>query len=292
MNCYKIADLILSIQMNTRFIPPEFSIFKWEEEEKSDIWWTVLEESPPNILPSYERQDMGCFQLCRYDNKVVAIYPEASIYEVPMIVYEDNFAKATYYLPQGYGEEKGTEEIERLSRYFFSFFQESFFLAMLFKGGISIHSVSILYRGKGIVFSALSGTGKTTHATLWKERYGTEILDGDVTICRLVDGKPMIYGLPWSGSSNTFLNQAAELGGIVFLQQSKTNEVFLPDFAESFERLMARSFTALWYEEFLDLRFEIIMNILSTKVVCHVLNCTPDYEAAQVIKDNIDKNWD
>ena len=84
---------------------------------------------------------------------------------------------------------------------------------------LAIHSASILYRDKVWLFSAPSGTGKSTHAAFWKDLFGTPIVNGDLNLIGLQDGMPVVHGIPWCGTSEIFDTHSYPLGGIVFLNQ-------------------------------------------------------------------------
>ena len=65
------------------------------------------------------------------------------------------------------------------------------------------HSAVVSYQGKGYMFLGRSGTGKSTHASLWR-RYieGTELMNDDNPAVRIrPDGTAMVYGTPWSGKT-------------------------------------------------------------------------------------------
>ena len=70
--------------------------------------------------------------------------------------------------------------------------------------GLILHSSLVRWQGKGILFSAPSGTGKSTQASLWEKHMGAEILNGDRAGIRYVDGRWMAYGLPYAGSSRIY----------------------------------------------------------------------------------------
>ena len=74
-----------------------------------------------------------------------------------------------------------------------------FFYGVLFHQGIVIHAAAIECEGKGIVFSAPSGTGKSTQANLWKVHKKAKILNGDRPVIRVPEERSYVYGTPWSG---------------------------------------------------------------------------------------------
>ncbi|MDE5856152.1 MAG: hypothetical protein K2H06_03800, partial [Anaeroplasmataceae bacterium] len=93
------------------------------------------------------------------------------------------------------------------------------------KESLFIHSSSIVYHSKGILFSAKSGTGKSTHARLWRTYTNAEALNDDKNIIVLENDQLTLYSNPWSGKHQIHQNIVAPLSCIVFLYQSKTNVI-------------------------------------------------------------------
>lgn len=91
------------------------------------------------------------------------------------------------------------------------------------------HAAVIEYEGVAYAFTAKSGTGKTTHISLWEKAFGDKvrIINGDKPLVRksVKDGKTefIIYGTPWSGKEHKNINTSARLGGICLLERSETN---------------------------------------------------------------------
>lgn len=90
------------------------------------------------------------------------------------------------------------------------------------------HGAAFLWREKAYIFTAPSGTGKSTQYVLWKEQLGEEmqILNGDKPILRLeADGRLWVYPSPWQGKENMGSMRCAPLGGVIVLQQGVVNSV-------------------------------------------------------------------
>lgn len=95
-----------------------------------------------------------------------------------------------------------------------------------------IHGASISYEGRAFLFTAPSGTGKSTHIRLWKKYIGekVKIVNGDKPFISLnanADGKiePVIYGTPWAGKERWQRNCKEPLKGICFVQRGTTNTI-------------------------------------------------------------------
>ena len=90
------------------------------------------------------------------------------------------------------------------------------------------HGAAFIWHGKAWIFTAPSGTGKTTQYALWKLRYGEElsILNGDKPILEFSEnGKIIVHPSPWRGKENMGTMCSAPLGGIILLRQGKENRV-------------------------------------------------------------------
>lgn len=89
-----------------------------------------------------------------------------------------------------------------------------------------VHGAVIQYAGKAYLFTAPSGTGKSTHIMLWRQYLGADVrvVNGDKPFLRipeLPDQPPIAYGTPWAGKENWQENASAPLAGIVLLSRSE-----------------------------------------------------------------------
>ncbi len=101
------------------------------------------------------------------------------------------------------------------------------------------HGAAIEYDGRAYIFTAPSGTGKTTHINLWKKNLGdrVDIINGDKPIIK-VGAVSTVYGTPWAGKENLCRNTSAPLGAICILKQSKTNNIKPLDSSQAVKHLM------------------------------------------------------
>ncbi len=99
-----------------------------------------------------------------------------------------------------------------------------FYMHLLPYNGFVLHASAVVLDGKAYLFSADSGTGKSTHAFLWCKHFGSDrayILNDDKPIIRKVDGQHLAYGAPWCGSSGISVNHCAPIQGLAFIHQCK-----------------------------------------------------------------------
>lgn len=92
-------------------------------------------------------------------------------------------------------------------------------------GGFMLHSSAVVVDNKAYLFSAPSGTGKSTHTEQWLKLFGgrAEILNDDKPAIRFFNGKPYACGTPWSGKSDLNANRIVPLQGICVLERSAEN---------------------------------------------------------------------
>ena len=100
-----------------------------------------------------------------------------------------------------------------------------FYRKLLRFGGMMLHASAVAVGDYAYLFSANSGTGKSTHTQLWCRYLGERafILNDDKPAVREEDGEFYVYGTPFSGKSDLNRNERIKLGGICFLSRSKAN---------------------------------------------------------------------
>ena len=148
---------------------------------------------------------------------------------------------------------------------------------------VSLHSSLIRMGGKAILFTAPSGTGKSTQADLWESCRGAEILNGDRSLIRNVGETWIAYGSPFAGSSNIYRNESAPIRTIVVLRQAKYNRVRQLNEAEAFRLLYSEMVVPKWHRE---AHQKIISQteLLAKQVSVLLLQCTPDENAVAVLE--------
>jgi len=153
--------------------------------------------------------------------------------------------------------------------------------------GLCVHSCVIDYNGNGILFSAVSETGKSTHAHLWQEVFpGTEIVNGDNGFCRVLDSRLIVFGAPWCGDSNEYMNKSIPIKAIVFLEQAQENRIEKLGALDAFIRLSARCFMPFWDKELVNKAMDTV-EYMTQNVSCYLLRCLPDHDAVKVVAHEI-----
>lgn len=103
---------------------------------------------------------------------------------------------------------------------------EGFYNEALRHGGIVLHSSCVEKDGRAYLFSAKSGTGKSTHTHLWlKELSGTRIINDDKPLLINRSGNFFACGTPFSGKTDENINECVPVRAIIFLHRSEQNTV-------------------------------------------------------------------
>ena len=154
-----------------------------------------------------------------------------------------------------------------------------------------LHSSFINYKNRGIIFSAPSGTGKSTQADLWEKYEQAEIINGDRAALRKIDGKWEAYGLPIAGSSNIFKNKKVEVSHIIVLKQGKENKLTKLSPREAFIKLYSETLVHTWDKEFQENIVNMITDVVQS-VPIYQYECLPDKSAVDFLKEQIIKDRD
>lgn len=141
-----------------------------------------------------------------------------------------------------------------------------------------LHSSSILVKDKMILFSAPSGTGKSTQADLWKEYRNAKVINGDRNLIYNIEDNYYAQGWVLSGSSEYRRNVCAPIQCIVILEKNANNEIIQLKGMEAFNRVYREIISNQWDSSFVSKEFDFISNLIDNIPVV-LLKCTKDEEA-------------
>lgn len=152
--------------------------------------------------------------------------------------------------------------------------------ALLRYQGTYLHSSAVLLDGRAYLFSAHSGTGKSTHTEKWCRLFGARYLNDDKPALRLVDGVWMAYGTPWSGKHDLSSPEGAPVGGIAFLQRGVENTICPMPVKKAVHKLMTQSLWRLNARQ-MQIQLKLVDHLLRSIPVWE-LTCRNDDDAARV----------
>ncbi|MDD7391063.1 MAG: hypothetical protein PUG60_15695 [Lachnospiraceae bacterium] len=164
----------------------------------------------------------------------------------------------------------------------------AFYSRLTVVGGLLMHASAVKYEGRAVVFTAASGTGKTTQAELWKKYLQAEILNGDKVFLRpdVHTGTIHAWGSPWCGSSPYAVNDSAEAAAIVVLAQGRKNEIRRLDPMETLALFTPHVFFPSWDPTCLE-RMMGTLDAAAGQIPVYYLSCLPDAEAVLLTRNRI-----
>ena len=154
--------------------------------------------------------------------------------------------------------------------------------------GFLFHCAYINNGGKAILFTAPSGTGKSTQAALWAEHRGAEIVNGDRAAVRLADGVLLAEGIPFAGSSTYCHNKSLPIQAIVYLGQAPKTTIRKLRGYEAFSKIWEGVSVDTWDKTDMDAVSAVVQRAAATLPVYH-LACTPDESAVSALEEALRK---
>lgn len=154
---------------------------------------------------------------------------------------------------------------------------------VLSEGGVVLHASYILHNGRAILFTAPSGTGKSTQADLWRKLRDARIINGDRAVIRAVDGQAVACGIPFAGSSEYCENVTAPLAAIVYLAQAPETKISRLTGFRAFRRVWEGCSVNTWNRSDVEAATGIVESVIS-RVPVFYLPCTPDETAVNALE--------
>ena len=146
-----------------------------------------------------------------------------------------------------------------------------------------MHAAVVAVDGAAYIFTAPSGTGKSTHIQLWKDHFGDRavIVNGDKPLIRVIDGAVYVCGTPWRGKEGWGGNYTLPVAGICVIEQSPENHIRKLSVSEASRHIFKQVLISRDSEESFD-RFWSLLNRMMTTVDIYLLQCNRDPEASRL----------
>ncbi len=154
---------------------------------------------------------------------------------------------------------------------------------IMLTGNLLMRSAYVTVGGKAILFTAPSGTGKTTQAVLWAKYRGGKIINGDRAVIGRENGVSMAYGVPVSGTSRICHNQTAPIKAIVSLRQAPENKAVVLRGPKALSALAPSLALDTWRSGDYAAALSILSDIIADVPVIS-LECTPDVGAVEELE--------
>ena len=277
---YKVADHVFSIRM-----------------DKDDALWSDLDNYSPFLYNGGEESvfTLELFQDLSVEGKR-ALYisnPESLERRVDLYQVDDGYlfemaplgnVPVCGWLKTSSDFSKAYLKVEKAKKYCVN---NALMLLYAFRtAGMStleMHASVTVKDGKGFLFLGQSGTGKSTHSSLWlKNIPGTHLLNDDNPVVRVFDdGHVTVYGSPWSGKTPCYRNLSYPLGGIVLLSQAPYNRIHRLSGIQAYVALVPSISGKRWDKQIADGLHQTEDALAKTVPTWH-LECLPDEAAAQL----------
>ena len=155
---------------------------------------------------------------------------------------------------------------------------------MIDRGAMTLHCAYMRYKGEAILFSAPSGTGKTTQATLWEKHRGSRVINGDKSLLREIEGRWTACGWPVCGSSGVCYNEDTPIRAIVMLSQGKTDTIRRLSPFQAFTQIYTQVTINSWNRDAQQQAMDIIEQMVTQVPVYH-LSCTISEDAVRCLEE-------
>lgn len=164
-----------------------------------------------------------------------------------------------------------------------------FALAASKHDAIMMHAALVRHGGRAYAFTAKSGTGKSTHASMWMRVIpGTDLMNDDNPVIRVIDGRPIVYGSPWSGKTPCYRQTKAPLAAVVRIDRAEQNRIERLSTLDAFASILPSCSNMRW-----DTRvFDDVCNTITRLVAAgcaYIMHCLPDEDAAWTCLNGINK---
>lgn len=154
---------------------------------------------------------------------------------------------------------------------------------LLEKNILLFHGSVVSVDGIGYLFTAKSGTGKSTHTRYWREYFGEKavVVNDDKPLLALKGSQVMAYGTPWDGKHRLSTNISVPLKAICILHRGSENSICRMDKKEAYPMLLQQTNRPVGDVSGMSKTLELI-DRLSNCVEFYSLHCTMNKEAAKI----------
>ena len=170
---------------------------------------------------------------------------------------------------------------------------EAFYYKLLDFGGMLLHASCVAKDGKAYLFSAKSGTGKSTHTHLWlKTLDGVTMVNDDKPAVREINGTFYACGTPFSGKNDESENVLVPIRAIVFLERARENSIKRITPKEALPLFMSQTIRPArkdYMIKMLDILDRVLTNVPVFRLYCNISQDAV-FTAYNGIEDDLNEN--
>lgn len=149
--------------------------------------------------------------------------------------------------------------------------------------GLIFHAAGGSVQGKGIIFAAPSGTGKSTLSLLLEQSPNNRLFSDEQIIVRLIEDGWRVWGTPWHSTGNIARNENAPLSAIVFLRQAEASQITKLSPSAGLRRLL-QVVSIPWYSKEWTNKGLAVCESLIQAVPMFELAFRPDQTATEAVE--------
>ncbi|MCD8120093.1 MAG: hypothetical protein LUE29_11580 [Lachnospiraceae bacterium] len=154
---------------------------------------------------------------------------------------------------------------------------------MPFYDTVLFHGSSIAVDDVAYLFTAKSGTGKSTHVRLWREYFGNRavMVNDDKPLIRIMpDGSARVCGTPWMGKHRLGNPLQMPLKAICILERGEENRIVRIGKREAYSVFLQQIYHP--YDPAAMAKTVEVMEKMMNRVGLYRLSCNMEPEAARV----------
>lgn len=283
---YKVADFVFAVTLggnrDLEVLLPSFSVFECCERPEGDLLFKLVEEEVEEDCPLAEflEEDVN-------DMGHTCLYRVGDRYRVTV-----RYAEFEHVMEAGSDFRQVSARLKWEDPYvpsvLCSMLRIVFAQAALLHSAVSLHSSTVVKDGMAYMFMGRSGTGKSTHSRLWIEHLGAALLNDDNPIVRIVDGKALVYGSPWSGKTPCYKDKSAPIAAMVRLAQAPENRFERKSEIEAFAILLPGCSVLRFDRNLYGNLCETLIEL--AELVCvGEMRCLPDMDAARTCWESVNE---
>ena len=154
---------------------------------------------------------------------------------------------------------------------------------------VMFHGSAIAVDGEVYIFTALSGTGKSTHTSLWRKLFGDRavMVNDDKPLITVNESGVTVHGTPWNGKHKLGTRVSLPLKAICILERDRENHI---------TRISAKELYPMAYQQTYRtknpknlVKTLAIIDKMTRSVGCYRLGCNMDPDAARVSYEGMQK---
>ncbi len=149
-------------------------------------------------------------------------------------------------------------------------------------GTVLFHGSVVAVDGEAYCFGAKSGTGKSTHARLWREAFGGRavMVNDDKPLMRVTPEGVFACGTPWNGKHRLGSDLQVPLKAFCILERAERNAIRRVSYAEALPMLYQQCYRPS--DPAMLIKTTVLLDGMKDRVAFYLLGCNMDPEAALV----------